>query len=145
VGGEELGEVGEERAALEGAGEWGGEGALGEVFALFGLVAVGEFAVDEGPAERALGGVVGWLDVVGAGERPERRPDLEQLVGEDAVVAGVGALACGLFEQGAELVLDRFELVGEAARVVVLLEVVPGRERARGERQAGLAEALLLE
>jgi len=29
--------------------------------------------------------------------------------------------------------LDRFELVGEAATVVVLLEVVPGREQARGE------------
>src|SRR6266542_5682366 len=84
VGGEQLGEVAEERAALEAAGERGGEGAFDEAFAVVRAAAVGEFAVDDGPAERAFGGVVGRLDSLDGDERPECGPDLEQLVCEDA-------------------------------------------------------------
>jgi len=51
VGAEEFGEVGEQRAALEAAGDRCGEGAFDEALALGGAAAVGEFAVDDGAAE----------------------------------------------------------------------------------------------
>jgi len=51
VGGEEVAEVGVEAAVLEAAGDRGGEGAFDEAFAVVGAGAVGEFAVDDGPAE----------------------------------------------------------------------------------------------
>ena len=63
------------------------------------MAAEGELAVDEGAAQAVFGVVVGWLDAVGVGEGPERRPVFEQVVGEEAVVLGLGALADGLLEQ----------------------------------------------
>src|SRR6266705_4904115 len=68
VGGEGLGEVGEERLFAEPAGDRGGEQPFDGAFALFGLAAEREFAVDDGAAEAALGVVVGRFDAVGVGE-----------------------------------------------------------------------------
>jgi|SRR5581483_3525497 len=67
-------------------------------------------------------GVVGRLDAFDADERPERWPDLEQLVGEDAVVAGALALAPGALEQFAQLALDRLQFARKTAAVAVFLE-----------------------
>jgi hypothetical protein len=58
------------------------DGAL----AVLGLAAEGELAVDDRAAQAALGGVVGRLDAVELVEGPERRPDLEQVIGEGAGV-----------------------------------------------------------
>jgi len=53
VGGDQVCDVAEERAALEAAGDRGGEGALDEALALLGAAAVGELAVDDRAAECA--------------------------------------------------------------------------------------------
>jgi hypothetical protein len=45
------------------------------------------FAVDDRRAERAFGWVVGRLDARDGDERPERGPDLDQVVGELSVPA----------------------------------------------------------
>ena len=49
-----------------------------------------ESLVDDGAAQAALGVVVGRLDAVGDGEGPERRPALEQVVGEESVALRLG-------------------------------------------------------
>ena len=67
MGGEGLGEVGEERLLAEPAGDRGGEESFEAAFAAFGLGAVRELAVDDCAAEAAFGVVVGRLDVVGVG------------------------------------------------------------------------------
>src|SRR5206468_346002 len=77
-------------------------------------------------------------------ERPERGPDLEQVVGEAAVVLGALAVARGVLEQRAQLGLDGRHVGGQAVAVLVVVEAVPGLEEALGQRQAGLAEGLLL-
>src|SRR5437870_5514 len=51
LGGEQIGEVGEQGAFLESAGDRGGEQPFDGVLALFGLTAEREFAVDDGAAE----------------------------------------------------------------------------------------------
>jgi hypothetical protein len=79
--------------------------------------------VDHRAAQRALGGAVGRLDAVQGGEGPQRGPDLEQVVGESAVVAGACALARGVFDQLAQFVLDRVD-VGLQPGVVVVVVVV---------------------
>jgi len=76
VGGEQFAEVGEEGAVLQAAGDRCGEGSFGEPFAVVGLVAVGEFAVDDRSAERALGSIVRWGYAGDGDERPERGPEL---------------------------------------------------------------------
>jgi hypothetical protein len=99
VGGDQVGEIGEERAALKAAGGGGREGAFGESLPVVALGAERDFAVDDRCAERALGGVVGRLDALDGDERPERGPDLEQIVGEASVPAGASALGRGVLEQ----------------------------------------------
>jgi len=47
--------------------------------------------VDDWAAERSFGGVVGRLDAIDGDDRPERWPDLEQVIGET-----VGASGCVL-------------------------------------------------
>src|SRR4051794_24123599 len=76
VGGDQVAEIGEQRAALQAAGGGGRERALGESLAVLALAAERDLAVDDRCSQRALGGVVGRLDAVGGGERPQRRPDL---------------------------------------------------------------------
>jgi transposase len=48
------------------------------LFAARGLAAERELAVDHGAAQRAFGVIVGRLDPGSLGERPQRRPGLEQ-------------------------------------------------------------------
>src|SRR6266508_3304923 len=144
MGSEQSGEVAEERAALEAAGDGRGEGAFDEAFACGGAAAVGEFSVDDRAAECAFGGVVRRLDALDGDERPQCRPDLEQLVGEYAVEAGVLARASAALERCAQLRLDRLHFAGEAPAVAVFFEGLPDLEQAPGQRQAGLAEAPLL-
>jgi hypothetical protein len=101
--------------------------------------------VDDRAAERSLGGVVGRFDRGVGDERPQRRPDLEQIVGEASVVASALALAAGVFEQPSELLLDRLKVGRQASAVLVLVLLgAPRAEHAAGEREALLAEALVL-
>jgi hypothetical protein len=53
VGAEDVGEVDEERASLQAAGDRGGEELLDRALTLVGLAAVGELAVDDGAAQAA--------------------------------------------------------------------------------------------
>jgi hypothetical protein len=128
---------------LEAAGDRGGEEPFDRALALLRLAAEGEFAVDDGAADAALGVVVGQLDAVEVGEGPQRRPALKQVAGELAVVLRLRALACRLFEQCAELVFERADSLDQVGAIAALSEPVPGLEQAAGDREAGLAERLL--
>ena len=79
---EHVGQVGEERAALQAAGDRGREQPLGGGLAALGLAAERELAVDHRPAQGALGPVVGRLHALDLDEGPKRRPDLQQVLGE---------------------------------------------------------------
>ena len=102
VSGQQFGQELEERAVLLATGRGDGERALGEPLTVIGAGAVRELSVDDGAAERALGGVVGRLDPLDRDEGPERGPDFEQVVGEPSVVAGALALAAGVLQQGSQ-------------------------------------------
>jgi hypothetical protein len=78
------------------------------------------------PVEAAFGVVVGRLDAVGVGEGPQRRPALEEALGEEAVVPRSRALAGGVLEQRAEPVLERRDLSLEPGAVAVGLVGAPG-------------------
>jgi hypothetical protein len=65
--------------------------------------------------------VVGRLDAIGVGEGPQRRPALEEALGEEAVVLRPQALAGRVLEQRSELCLQRRNLGLETSAVVVLL------------------------
>lgn len=75
--------------------------AFDERIASGALGAKTAFPPQYGGPQRPFGRVVGRLDPVDGDEGPERRPDLQEFVGEDAVVAGARAFASGLLEQGA--------------------------------------------
>ena len=142
--GDQFAEVGEQRAVLLAAGDGDRERALGEAFTVVALGAEREFSVDDGAAERALGGIVGGLDAVQDGEGPQGGPDLEQVVGELAVPAGPPALRAGCLEQASEFGLDRGDLGLELVAVVVLVLVgAPGGEHLVGERDALFSEGFL--
>src|SRR5450759_5618282 len=132
-GSEHIGEVGKEGAALQPAGDRGGEEPLDGVLAALGLAAQGELAVDDRPAQAAFGVVVGGLDAGHAGEGPQRRPALEQVLGEAAVAAVAGALARRLLEQRPELLLERADTLKQAGTVSVPAELSPGGEQACGD------------
>src|SRR5438034_8859018 len=84
--------------------------------------------------------VVGRLDAVGVGEGPERRPVLQEVLGEEAVVLRLGALARGLLEQRSEFYFELPDPLVQAGAVAVLAVVVPGFEQPPGDLEAGLAE-----
>src|SRR6266508_3097137 len=86
LGGESVGEIGVERTALQPTGLVDREQPFDRAFAALGASAEGELAVDDSGAQTALGGVVRRLNVGDVGERPERRPELEQVPGERAHV-----------------------------------------------------------
>ena len=142
-GAEHVGEVGEERASLQPAGERGREETLDGALSLLGLAAEGELAVDDRAAQTAFGVVVGRFDAVDDGEGPQRGPALEQVGGEETVVLRLRALARGLFEQRSQLVRERLDPLEELAAITLVPVGVPGREQALCDRQAGLAELLL--
>src|SRR6266540_6778093 len=144
VGGEGLGEVGEERLFAEPAGDRGGEEPLDGAFASVGLAAEREFAVDDGAAEAALGMVVGRLDAVGVGEGPEGGPALEEVPGELAVVLGARALAGGVLEQGSQLGLEWRRLCLEPGPVAVGLVGIPGGEEVVCDHESCAAEVVLV-
>src|SRR4051812_12904646 len=77
VSGDQVAEVGEQRAVLQAARRCGRQGAFGEPLAVFGLGPERDFAVDDRRAQRAFGGVIGRLNSLDGHERPERGPDLE--------------------------------------------------------------------
>jgi hypothetical protein len=93
VGADGVGEVGVQAAALEAAGGVRGEQPFDAAFAVVGLGAEAEFAVDDGASQRAFGVVVGRFDRAVVGERPQCRPDLEQVAGQAARVLIAGCLA----------------------------------------------------
>jgi hypothetical protein len=77
LGGEDIGEVGEERASLQAAGVGGGEQALDRALAGLGLAAERELAIDDRAAQSALGAVVGlWRTL---GKQPHARDDRSAL------------------------------------------------------------------
>src|SRR5450756_2640626 len=142
-GSEHMGEVGEERAALQAAGDRGGEQPFDGALALLGLAAERELAVDDRPAQAAFGVIVGRLDAGHAGEAPQRRPALQQVLREAAVAAVAGAPLRRLLEQRPELLLERADALEQAGTVSVPAELSPGGEQPCGDLKAGRAEVLL--
>src|SRR5439155_20589239 len=140
---EDVGEVGEERALLQAAGDGRREQPLDGAFALVCLAAEGELAVDDGAAEAAFGVVVGWLDAVGVGEGPECGPAVEEVVGELAVVLRPRAFPGGVLEELAEFLLERRGLRLQPGPVGVCLVAGPGGEELARDAQALVAELLL--
>src|SRR5450756_2258551 len=138
LGGEHVAEVGKERAALQAAGHRGGEESFDRALAALGLAAQGELAVDDRPAQAALRVVVGRLDAGDTGEAPQRRPALEQVLGEGAVVPRLRALTRRLLEQRPELLLERADALAEAGAVSV-----PAGEQPPRDPKPGRAELLL--
>src|SRR5450756_744242 len=143
LGGEHVAEVGKERAALQAAGHRGGEESFDRALAALGLAAQGELAVDDRPAQAALRVVVGRLDAGDTGEAPQRRPALEQVLGEGAVVPRLRALTRRLLEQRPELLLERADALAEAGAVSVPAALVPGGEQPPRDPKPGRAELLL--
>src|SRR5450756_2010550 len=142
-GSEHIGEVGKEGAPLQPAGDRGREEPLDGVLAALGLAAQGELAVDHRAAQATFGVVVGGLDAGDAGEGPQRRPALEQVLGEGAVAAVAGALARRLLEQRPQLLFERRDPLDQAGAVGVPAALIPGDEQPSGDLQAGRAELLL--
>lgn len=82
--------------------------------------------------------VVGGLDAVGADEGPQRRPALEQALGEQPVVLRPRALPGRVLEQRSELVLERGDLRLQPGPVAVLLVALPaGKELAVSSTAGG--------
>src|SRR5450830_573444 len=142
-GSEHIGEVGKEGAALQAAGYRGREQPFDGALAPLGLAAERELAVDDRPAQAALGVIVGRLDAGHAGEAPQRRPALEQVPREAAVAAVASALARRLLEQRPELLLERAEALAEAGAVSVPAALVPGGEQPPRDPKPGRAKLLL--
>src|SRR3954449_7742276 len=104
-----------------------------------------DLAVDDRRSERAFGGVVGRLDPLDGHERPERGPDLEQVVGEPAVPTSACALGRGRFQQRSKLGLDLRDLSLEAVAIVMLvLAGAPRGEHPASQLKATLTERFLL-
>src|SRR5450759_4917148 len=143
LGGKHVAEVGKERAALQAAGHRGGEQPRDGALALFGLAAQRELAVDDRAAQAALGGVVGGLDAGHAGEAPQRRPALEQVLREAALAAVASRLARRLLEQRPKLLLERADALKQALAVSVPAELSPGGEQPLRDPKPGRAEVLL--
>lgn len=129
---------------LEAAGLGDRQHALGEALAGVGLAAERDLAVDDRAAQPAFGGVVGRLDAVDLGERPQGGPELEQVAREDGNLAVLGALARGALEQPAQPTPERRDLPGEPIAVAVLCALAPGREESATDLKPGLAEAPLV-
>src|SRR5450830_713848 len=142
-GSEHIGEVGEERAALQAAGDRGREQPFDGALALLGLAAERELAVDDRAAQAALGVIVGRLDAGHAGEGPQRRPAFQQVLREGAVAAVAGALARRLLEQRPKLLLERADPLKQALAVSVPAELSPGGEQPLRDPKPGRAELLL--
>src|SRR6266536_5300688 len=87
--------------------------------------------------------VVGRFDSVGVGEGPEAWPALEKVAREVAVILGARALAGGVLEQCAQLVLERGDLRLQSGAVAVGLVGVPGGEEVAGDLEAVAAELFL--
>src|SRR5438552_2921926 len=142
-GREDVGEVGVERAALQPAGLIDREQSFDRALAALRAAAEGELAVDDGGAQAALGGVVGRLHVGNVGERPECRPELQEVLRERAHVplplAGRAPL-----EQRPHLRFDRRDALSERVAVAVLLELLPSLEDVPGDLESVEAERLLL-
>src|SRR5450756_2630699 len=134
---------GKEGAALQAAGDRGREQPFDGALALLGLAAQGELAVDDRPAQAALGVIVGRLDAGHAGEAPQSRPALEQVPREGAVAAVASALARRLLEQCPKLLLERADALKQAGAVSVPAELSPGGEQPLRDPKPGRAELLL--
>jgi hypothetical protein len=63
------------------------------------LVAVAELAVDDRAAERAPGSVVRWCHARDGDERPEREPELQEVVREPAAQAVAFAGVASMLKQ----------------------------------------------
>src|SRR5712692_5608169 len=140
--GEGVAEVGVERAALQPAGLIDGEQPFDRAFATLGAAAERELAIDDGGAQAALGGVVGRLDIGHVGERPERRPEFEQVLRERVHVPLPFPSRAPL-EKRPHLLFDRLDSLLERGAVTVLLELLPGLEDVPGDLEAVEAEGLL--
>jgi hypothetical protein len=106
VGDERVDEVGVQAAALQATGGVGRQEPFDAALAGLGSAAERQVAVDHGAAQRAFGVVVGRLDAPMVGERPSRRPDLEQVAREAPGVL----VALALAEVAAQ---DRLELAAQ--------------------------------
>ena len=87
--------------------------------------------------------VVGGLHAGHAGEGPQRRPALEQVLGEGAVAPVAGSCAMPAQAAPFQLLLEGSDALGKASAIAVLSVEVPGGEEASGDLHAGLPELLL--
>ena len=94
-------------------------------------------------AERSLSGVVGGVDAGDRDERPERGPQLQEVVREPAKQAVAFAAVAGMLEQLAQLALDGCHLSDEPGAVLMFGECVPGLKQPVSEREASFSELLL--
>src|SRR6266699_418219 len=138
-----LAQVGEQRAALQAAGGVRREQPRDAQLATRGLAAERELAVDDRRAQRSLGVVVGRLDAGVGGERPQRRPGLQEV----ARHAAAALVARALRGEGAD---DRLvgapQGVNRALQLLAVTRVdedLPCPEDALAQLEAGFAELLL--
>jgi hypothetical protein len=107
------------------------------------LAAERELAVDDGAAQRAFGVVVGGLDAVVGGERPERGPELEQ-VARDPARALVGRGLCGVAaEDWLELAPQPQDAALQLGALAGVLVDLPRPEQLVADAEAVLAEFAL--
>jgi hypothetical protein len=142
VGAEEVDQVGVQAAALEAAGGVCGQQPGDALLAGLGLAAEAELAVDDRAAQRALGVVVGRLDAVVVGERPQRGPDLQDVAREASALAVAGLLAGVLWQDRLEFAPQRADSALEPAAIAGVLEDLPCPEHLVADPQAVFAELL---
>ena len=85
----------------------------------------GELAVDDRPAQAALGVVVGGLDSGNGGEGPQSGPALEQVTREDPIALGLRAFQRRLLKQRPKLLFQRADPIQQAGAITVPPELVP--------------------
>ena len=88
--------------------------------------------------------VVGRLYAGHAREGPQRRPVLEQVLGEGAVAAVAGALARRRLKQRSQFFLKRSNPGGQFFAIATIPVVIPGEKETRSDGKPGFAELLLV-
>jgi len=127
---EQVDEVGVQRPVLQSAGRVRREQPLDASFAVFGLAAERELAVDDGAPQSAFGVVVGRRDALDCVERPQCRPDLEDVAREAAGVAVARGLAGVAREDRLQLTAQLADAALELGSLAGVLVDLPGPEQA---------------
>src|SRR4051812_5103518 len=96
----------------------------------------GTLAVDDRAAQGAFGVVVGRLDALVVGERPQRRPELEQVARHPARVPVAGLLAGVGAQERLELAAQRADATLELLAVAGVLVDLPAPEQLLADPQS---------